>query len=356
MAQLPRTSLSPRRSRTTARAASVIAVMMFGLVVATVSSASARMLELAVTDATPAVGLTLNDFALTRSSTTYVVPYWSNRGLSRADTTVRNVVVSVHGDSRNADDYGRYAADAASLAGKSATTVVIAPWFAAAADSPRSNQLYWTSDGWKQGDDSVATGRAWTMSSFGVLDAMVSQAHGSFPNAKITMAGHSAGGQLVQRYVAFAGQTYVTRYLPMNPGTYLYFDPMRWSGPTRRALTVAEQKSCPRWNNYKYGLTWRTGQVATRTDAQARSAYAAAPVTYLLGELDTVVDSSLDTGCSANWEGANRLARGRNFFTALPHALGADAIRSQSLVTVPGVAHLGGSMIRSAEARPLLFP
>jgi hypothetical protein len=356
MAQLPRTHVSRGRPRTVGRSASVIALVLVGLVVATMGSASARILELAVTDVSATAALTLNDFTITRSGTTYVVPYWSNAVLAQGNTAVRNVVVAIHGDSRNADDYGRYTVDAAALAGKSATAVVVAPWFAAAADSPRSNQLYWTSDGWKQGDDSVATGRAWTMSSFAVLDAMVTQAHRAFPNAKITVTGHSAGGQLVQRYVAFAGQTYVTRYLPMNPGTYLYFDPMRWSGSTRRALTASEQKSCTRWNNYKYGLARRTGLAATRTDTQARAAYAAAPVSYLLGELDTVVDSSLDTGCSANWEGANRLVRGRNFFAALPQALGVEATRSHSLATVPGVAHLGGSMIRSAEARPLLFP
>lgn len=356
MAPPPRTRLSRRRPRTLGRAASAIALALVGLLVATMGSASARILELAVSDATPAPALAVNDFALTRSGVTYVVPYWSNGTLAGADTTVLNVVLTVHGDSRNADDYGRYTADAAALAGKGATTVVVAPWFAAAADAPRGNQLYWTSDGWKQGDSSVATGRAWTTSSFSVMDAMVTQAHRAFPNAKITVAGHSAGGQFVQRYMAFAGQTYVTRYVPMNPGSYLYFDPMRWSGSTRRALTSSEQKACSRWNNYKYGLAKRTGQAATRTDSQARAAYAAAPASYLLGELDTEIDSSLDTSCSANWEGANRLVRGRNFFAALPQSLGTGAVGSHSLVTVPGVAHLGGSMIRSAEARPLLFP
>ncbi len=335
----------------------LLALVLTGLVIASPSSAGARSAESARSAAAARTStLSLRDFALTRSGTTYVVPYWSNGGLSSTDKTVRNVVVTVHGDSRNADDYGRYTADAATLAGKSATTVVVAPWFAAAEDSPRSNQLYWTSDGWKKGDDSVAEARVWTMSSFTVLDALVTRAHRAFPTAKITVAGHSAGGQFVQRYVAFAGQTYVTRYLPMNPGSYLYLDAIRWDGTQRHALTAEEQKSCSRWNDYTYGLARRTGSLAVRTDAQARTAYAAAPVSYLLGDLDTELDSSLDTGCSADWEGANRLERGRNFFAALPQALGVDAVRSHSLVTVPGVAHLGGTMIRSAEARPLLFP
>ncbi|WP_392544404.1 hypothetical protein [Oryzobacter telluris] len=338
------------------RSARVLAVALLCLAAAPAAPASAQLPELAGTDVVRTATLSLTDFAITQAGTTYVVPYWSNGGLSRPDSAVRNVVVTVHGDSRNADDYGRYTADAATLAGRMSTTVVVAPWFAAAADSPRSNQLYWSADGWKQGDPSVATARAWTISSFAVLDAMAVQAHRSFPNARITVAGHSAGGQFVQRYVAFAGQDVVTRYLPMNPGTYLYLDTQRWSGTTRRALTPSEQRACPRWNTWKYGLSRRSGPLSTRTDTQARAAYAAAPVSYLLGGLDTVVDSSLDTGCSATWEGANRLARGRNFFAALPRTLGADAVRSHSLVTVPGVAHSGGSMIRSAEARPLLLP
>ena len=350
----PRTPTSRHRRRHVGRVAWVV-LLLCGLAVAGRGAASALTTASTGTDATAAPGLTMKDFALTRSGTTYVVKYWSNAAASQPDPAVRNVVVTVHGDSRNADDYARYTADAASLAGK-ASTVVLAPWFAASSDAPRANQLYWSSDGWKHGAESVATGRAWTVSSFAVVDAMVVQANRSFPNARITVTGHSAGGQFVQRYVAFAGQTLVSRYVPMNAGSYLYLDAQRWSGGTRRALTAAEQKACSGWNSYKYGLSKRTGPVATRTVDQVRAAYGAARVTYLLGGLDTTVDSSLDTGCSATWEGANRLVRGQQFFAALPKVLGADAVRTHTLVVVPGVAHLGGTMIRSAEARALLFP
>lgn len=354
MRQSSRTRSFDRRPRRLSRVAGVL-ILISALAVGSRGAALALTAESGVSGAVDARELALDTFPIARSGVTYMVPFWSNGQLSRPDAAIRNVVITVHGDARNADDYGRYATESASLAEQSGTTVVIAPWFAAATDAPRSDQLYWSSSGWKQGDASISTGRAWTMSSFAVVDAMVLEAHRVFPNARINVTGHSAGGQFVQRYAAFAQQNVVAKYLALNPGSYLYLDETRWAGTTRRSLTSAEQKACPKWNTFKYGLARRSGAVALPTESQVRQTYRSAPVAYVLGELDTGLDSGLDTSCAANWEGKNRLERGRNFYTDLTRTYG-DAVRSHSLVTVPGVAHSAGRMIRSSQVRALLFP
>jgi len=269
------------------------------------------------------------------------------------DPGVQRVVVMVHGDSRNADDYGRYTASAATAAGVESSTMVVAPLFVADVDLPRGDQLYWTVDSWKEGGDSEAAGRSWTTSSFRVMDSLLAALRSDYPMARIVLAGHSAGGQFVQRYAASNGVHVADGYVPMNPGSYLYLDARRWFKGTLRAPSSKAIKACPRYNTYKYGLRDRPTSIFSSTDATVVSTFLAAPVTYLLGEADTTRDSSLDTGCSADLEGSNRFQRGTRFFAALDVIAGSGL--GHRLVTVPGVAHEGSVMINSTQAAPLLF-
>ena len=301
--------------------------------------------------------VTSRTFTITRSAVPYDVEYWSNGNLDVPNAEISNVVFMLHGNSRNADDYARYTADAATSAGRISSSLVVAPHFIDADDSPSSRELYWTESSWKEGGVSESRGRTWAMTSFAVMDMMANAAHVTFPTAQITVAGHSAGGQFVQRYVLGAGQRVVDRYVPMNPGTYMYLDNQRWSGSTHRSLSAREKKACSHWNDYKYGLSNRSGEIASTSTTEARARYAGASVTYLLGGADTLRDSSLDTGCEADWQGRTRLARGKNFFAALQQTMeSSNAVSSHSLEVVPGVGHEGVKMIQSAQARPLLFP
>ncbi|GEM_PF-436248 len=297
--------------------------------------------------------LSRHSFNLSAGSTAYSVDYWSNAEIGVVDPAVRRVVVIVHGDSRNADDYGRYTASAATAAGVMSSTMVVAPQFVADVDSPRVDQLYWTADSWKTGSESEAAGRSWTMPSFRVMDAVLAALRTDYPTAQIVLAGHSAGGQFVQRYVASNGVHVADRYVPMNPGSYVYLDARRWAKGTMRALTAREIKACSGYDSYKYGLDGRPTSTFSSSRATVASTYLASPVTYLLGESDTLRDSNLDTGCSADWEGANRFERGTRFFLALRAMAGAAL--GQEMVTVPGVAHEGSRMIKSTQAVPLLF-
>jgi pimeloyl-ACP methyl ester carboxylesterase len=297
--------------------------------------------------------LTERSFGITHGDDTYSLDYWSNGEVGRPDPMVTNVVVVVHGDSRNADDYARYTVRAAAGAGRLGSTLVVAPRFVTELDLPRPDQLYWTRDSWKEGGPSEPSAASWSISSFDVMDRLLATIRQALPAAKIVVTGHSAGGQFVQRYAAAAQQTVVDRYVPMNPGSYLYFDRKRWTDGTRRRLTSAEKAACPGWNTYKYGVTGRTFLAGTST-LDLRTRYFTTPVTYVLGRADVVRDSELDVSCEADWEGANRYARGRNFFAAVSKLAGPEL--RQSLVTVPGVAHEGSKMIGSSAARPLLFP
>jgi pimeloyl-ACP methyl ester carboxylesterase len=182
----------------------------------------------------------------------------------------------------------------------------------------------------------------------------------------VTVVGHSAGGQFVQRY---AGETRVQRklaalrnsyrYIVSNPSSYMYLSAARYH-PAKRAfgpLTAAEVRSCPRYNRYKHGLQALNLYGTVAGASGIRRQYASQSIVYLLGGADTDRnDPTLDHSCAAMWQGGQRLERGRLFHRSLIAIFGSSITRRHRLVVVPGVAHDARAMYTSAAGRAALFP
>jgi pimeloyl-ACP methyl ester carboxylesterase len=259
------------------------------------------------------------------------------------------VLVVVHGNSRNALDYYRYAVDAAKLAGSD--SVIVAPQFLTAADSPPSGVLYWSEGGWKNGSKSQDSPRSrpFRISSFEVMDRLIVAIRHAFPNALVTLAGHSAGGQLTNLYAA-AGDDGVDRFVPMNPGSYMYLNAQRlvdgaWAVPS----------GCSDYDEYKHGLSSldAVGYVGALGPDTLRARYTTRDDRVALGDRDVDPnDPELDTSCAAEAQGAFRYERGLRF--ARHVAAFFPAARLTTLV-VAGVAHEGRKMIAAPETRPALF-
>src|SRR3954468_6466454 len=81
------------------------------------------------------------------------LPYCTNRPLRTRDTGVRRLVIVVHGTQRNASDYERFML-AAARAARVRDALVVAPHFLDGSDHPGRGVLHWSSEGWKQGDQS----------------------------------------------------------------------------------------------------------------------------------------------------------------------------------------------------------
>ncbi len=236
-------------------------------------------------------------FTVTRSGTQLVQPYCSNGDLTQTRSQITTVVFVVHGSSRTACDQVRYVSEAASDRGVASSTLVVAPHFLttedAAAAEPRA--LYWSDSGWKAGSQSLTSPypRATTASSFSVLDDLVEAARSEalLPNLEsLVVAGHSAGGQFVNRYAAtthlgVTGAPITPHFVVANPSSYLYFDSRRPTPAGWRQLSTAEVDACSWFNTYKYGLAGLNAYASASTVPLA-SQYASARVTYLLGALD----------------------------------------------------------------------
>jgi hypothetical protein len=322
--------------------------------------------------------------------------------LADADVTV--ALIMQHGAARNADDYfcaGVEAARLWSAAQRGEKVLVLAPRFMEAADAPPRGTLWWNGTEaraagvWRGGSDSDArsdsSGEGRTASSFAALDALVQalldrRAAGALPQLRrVALAGHSSGGQIVQRHALFSrlhprdAPAVELRHCAANPSSYCALDAKRVDRggdivvPPRN---VTEQ--CPAYNAWIWGTSptpWPlpprcaayTGGVASalrdfarrsvvyvqggndtcacnvkaRGEAGTRAAPAAqaARPTQRASEVCTCESHGLETTCADELNGAYRLERGLNYWATLGEVYGGTQPSSHSLVIVPNVGH-----------------
>ncbi|MDR6677351.1 alpha/beta hydrolase [Pseudomonas oryzihabitans] len=276
---------------------------------------------------------------------------------------IRRALVIVHGRLRNAATYFRSGETATQAAGASADTLVIAPQFLNEQDVKRhhlpDDLLRWQGNAWMGGEPALGPR---PLSSFAVFDALLAHLADRrlLPNLQeVVIAGHSGGGQVVQRYAvlgqgerALASSGIRLRFVVANPSSYAYFDAERPDaqghvGPFAGAAT------CPDFNSWKYGMQGLPAYAEGRDAATLERHYAGLAITYLLGAEDTDPNHpALDKSCAAEAQGRYRLARGLNYY----HYLQArHAGLPQQLVEVPGVGHNGDAMFTSPQGRQALF-
>lgn len=286
------------------------------------------------------------------------LPLYASRDWTRPLPGITRAVVMLHGVRRNADVYYRAAQMAQAAAGEAGrSAIMIAPQFLEDIDVEAfhlpPDTLRWSKEGWEGGDPALGPSHA---SSFDALDAILARLADRqlFPDLKqVVIAGHSGGGQVVQRYaIAGRGEAALTResiavrYVVANPSSYAYFSPER---PDSAIAT-----SCPGYDNWKYGMEQRPPYLAAASPADLEKRYVARNVIYLLGTRDTNPDHPvLDKSCMAEAQGAYRYARGHAYAAAMAAR---DAGTPNHLTwDVPGVAHNGNKMLTSPCGLAALF-
>jgi pimeloyl-ACP methyl ester carboxylesterase len=284
---------------------------------------------------------------------------------------VTRAVIMLHGKGRDVDGYYRSLRKAAELAGgdAQAKSILIAPQFLNEEDARAhhlpENVLRWPQGTWESGRE--AAGPA-SISAYEVIDALVAHLADRklFPNLKtIVLAGHSGGGQAIQRYAIAgraehaAGPDIHVRYIVANPSSYMYFTDDRpvFEGNTVR-FAAGNAQACEKFDHWKFGpLHVREDYV--RESAAAgwpvlEDAFAQKDVLYLLGTADIDPhEKDLDVSCAGEMEGPNRFLRGRAYYAWMRqhHVSGLN----QHMWFVPGIAHSGGKMFTSECGVAALF-
>lgn len=291
-------------------------------------------------------------------------PLYLSRDWNVAQPQVTRAVIVIHGKLRNADVYFRTAQNARDAAHADAdSTLLIAPQFLATLDTrvhgEPADLLRWTGDAWMGGEAARAP---LPISSYAVLDAIVARLADRklFPNLRhVVFAGHSGGGQVVQRYAVagrnidvLANEGIDVRYVVASPSTYAYFDAQRPN--TQGVAAPFDAAQCADFNQWKYGMDNRPPYLDDRSPAQLEATYVSRRIDYLVGGADDdPQQSALDKSCAAEAQGPQRVARAEAYYRYIqsrhPEGL------KQSFHIVPGVGHNGARMLTSVCALSAMF-
>lgn len=290
--------------------------------------------------------------------------------LTVRNESVTRAMVIVHGQGRNADNYFMTGLAAGYLANALEDTVIVSPRVASnngagCKDKLEPGEVSWDCAGWRTG---IEASNAKGLYSFDLLDAVVKLLNDEkvFPNLKkIVIGGHSAGGQMLNRYSA-ANKIHETSRVPVeyvvsNPSSYVYLDDQRLpkdfncdeNGRCGQMFgSFSDRRNCTTYNDWGHGLDKLKGYVADLTPDQIRKQLVNRPVTYLASELDTLPIAGFDSSCISMAQGATRFDRAKGFFA---HINGKYKAKHR-FVPVPLCGHNARCVWTADVALPVLFP
>lgn len=239
-----------------------------------------------------------------------------------------SILFSLHGTSRNADDYRDHAIPRANAM----CAVVIAPLF----DSSRFPTDDYQRGGIVDSNDNLQQASEWTTRFMPLIINWARTELGD-ANKPVWLFGHSAGGQFLSRVAAYQDMpSGVQRYVVANPSTHVV-----------GSLGDPNVEDRP-----PYGFrNFPNGEVELQE-------YLARPVTIYLGENDTDAnDSSLGDPNNELGQGRHRRERGENVFGwARDYAASRGWSFNWRIVIAPNVAHSASGMLNSTAAAEAFEP
>jgi len=310
----------------------------------TVSAVADKVLDITTSHGTGRLGL-------------YVSKDWN-----QPQPAVTRALIVCHGKNRNANDYFASGNKAVATAHAETNTIVIAPQFLEQPDITAhqlpTDILRWAPEQWEGGADATAPS---PISSFAAFDAILMRLSNRklFPHLKIVVvAGHSGGGQVVQRYaVTSHGEDALTqegvkvRYVVANPSSYVYFTAER---PQPDGSFGPYKGRCIGYNRWKYGIENPPAYIDSTPFTDLEKTFAQRDVIYLLGEQDTDANHpALDKSCMAEAQGAYRLQRGTLYYHYMLQRHPKDL--AHRAWVVPGVGHDGDRMFNAPCGMTALF-
>lgn len=273
-----------------------------------------------------------------------VFSYFSSHDLNLINPAIKKAVIVVHGSERNADTYFNGMADVCRIAGKTDSTVIVSPHFKLETDTLLPSEFTWTDEGWLSGDLNTNGQKT---SSFTIIDNFVETFLAHYPALEeIIVTGHSAGGQLTQRYAVGSKvenkfSTVKFRYIVLNPGSYVYLNAKR---------PVMDAEKCA-YNDYKYGLDHRNAYMGQFSVENLVTDYLKRKVVYMVGDLDNT-SADIDQACPARYQGPTRRQRGQLYLQTLNQEF---PFHNHLLFVVPNVAHTQHGMYHSATGLKVLW-
>ena len=338
----------PRKPCRALAGAAIAMAVLAGCASAPDAPAAARAIEAA---ATPAQAKPHWQRVHLGAGAGYDFPVYANHQLDQDLSRIREVVFVQHGLQRNGDDY--YAAGAALLkaSGRNPDEVLlVAPNFPGTPDHGKGfdGMPQWSVQGWMSGENAVNA--PLTVSSLQVLDDLMAFVtdQARLPQvARVTVAGHSGGAQIVHRYAVLnnvderiRARGIDLRYVVANPSSYLYFTPVRPAGADGRSFAPYDKAACPDYDKYRYGMQDIVPYARGANGLSLYQRYAGRQVTYLAGTEDNDPNHRvLDKACGAEAEGPTRLQRARGYLRYERYLASPGLLIRHQAYEVAGVGH-----------------
>lgn len=289
---------------------------------------------------------------------------FSNLEFLNPQTQTELAIIVIHGFERKGELNLKRMMNAAKLSEKEKVSLIIAPQFNTAQEGPLPNEHFWSKESWPSGglseDEKDETKR---LSSFALVDLLFAELADTkrFPKLqRIVLAGHSAGGQFVNRYVAvgkagddfFQTRGHLKRlFLVANPSSYLYLDGRRPLLGTNR-FEIPNQPP-ENYNRWRHGLENRNAYASRLSIDEITTNVSKRRTYYLVGSEDNKQDDYLSNSPPSMVQGKNRHDRWENYrgYVNLFPAWR----QSVEFVEVPGAEHSNRQIYESSIARKIIF-
>ena len=287
-----------------------------------------------------------SSFTISHNSEVISIPYYSNEYQIIHNEQVSRIVLVVHGQNRNANDYYSYLFNISTNLNLNESTLVLAPQFLLSQDISSLNlgseYAYWSGTSqWTGGYLSFSTEenpRPVVVSSFAIMDSLIQFLDHLYTSAdEIVLTGYSAGGQFVNRYASGSSTTAggKVKYVVAAPSHYLYFNDERSQNNFEIPIIWDQETECVGYNHYRYGLENLNSYMGQINIDTIRYRYSSKSINYLIGNEDNGGTSY----CESTVQGEGRYQRALVYYNHLMSQFGENVIENHKIAIIENVSH-----------------
>ncbi len=232
---------------------------------------------------------------------------------------VRGVIITIHGHTRNADDYFDKMVSVVSSHGLKDDIMVISPQFGTIYEKSTDTDWYWNTTSWKWGLQSYSAPGGENVSSFSIIDSILNRLSDKnlFNNlSDVLITGHSSGAAFVHMYSASKENNQYRdlniHFAVVNNQYFLHPDSTRLQSDG----TLSVLENCNTYNQWPYGLENLSPYMTLIGQEETKNNFYSNKVDYFIAENDTET-TGITSGCQYEVLGSNRYDKNINFMNYL---------------------------------------